>query len=37
MENIGGGTAAPSKSVVGPIWLGCWLESKAAEKACAVA
>ena len=26
MENIGGGMAAPSKSAVGPIWLGRWLE-----------
>ena len=26
MKNIGGGTAAPSKSAVGPIWLGRRLE-----------
>ena len=26
MENIGGGMAAPSKSAVGPIWLGRQLE-----------
>ena len=26
MENIGGGIAAPSKSAVGPIWLGSQLE-----------
>ena len=26
MENIGGGMAAPSKSAVGPIWLGHWPE-----------
>ena len=26
MENVGGGIAAPSKSAVALIWLGCWLE-----------
>ena len=26
MENIVGGMAALSKSAVGPIWRGCWLE-----------
>ena len=34
-KNIGEGTAAPSFSVVGPIWLGCRLEQKTAQKACA--
>ena len=35
MENIGGGMAAPSKSAVGPIWLGRQVEEKTAQKTCA--
>ena len=35
MENIEGGMAAPSKSAVGLIWLGSWLELKTAQKTCA--
>ena len=34
MENIGGGMAGPSKSAVGPIWLGRRLEQKTAQKTC---
>ena len=32
MENIGGGMAAPSKSAVGPIVLGRWLDIKDSPK-----
>jgi hypothetical protein len=35
MKIIGGGMAAPSKSAVGPIWLGRWLGQKTAKKTCA--
>ena len=33
-KNIGKGTAAPSFSAVGPIWLGHQMEQKTAQKAC---